>query len=156
MVYDGATRTVILFGGYGDPASSRTVMWAWNGTTWRKLRSGSPVGAGFGWQAAYDPASKQLLIFGAVGVLWPPPSWLWVWTGHSWRKLHTADSPPGRQFGSRRIVVPGGFSPSNVVRLDAVGSSRSPRPPSAIAVDLSRISAGASAALSCAAEVPWR
>jgi hypothetical protein len=100
MVYDAATRTVILFGGYGSPATNRTALWAWNGTTWRKLRSTSPIGAGFAWQAAYDPASKQLLIFGAGGDRYPPPDWLWVWTGHSWRKLHPAASPQGRELGS--------------------------------------------------------
>jgi hypothetical protein len=107
---------VILFGsGGGYAGSDMTSMWGWNGRTWRKLRSTSPIGAGFAWQAAYDPASKQLLIFGAGGDRYPPPDWLWVWTGHSWRKLHPTASPQGRELGSmiydrstRQLVLFGG------------------------------------------------
>jgi hypothetical protein len=112
MVYDTATRTVILFGVY-SPATHATEMWAWNGVTWRMLRSRSPFAANFARQAAYDPASRQLLAFG--GNQYPPPDWLWVWAAGRWHRLRPSSSPRGRQSGSmiydsatRQVVLFGG------------------------------------------------
>ena len=125
MAYDAATKTVILFGGYlGSNRGDAHDMWAWNGTTWRKLRSRFPFlfGSVFAWQAVYDPASKQLLALG--GNQYPPPSWLWVWTGRTWRQLHPAAPPRGREFGSmiydsgaRQVVLFGGFGWQSVFSL---------------------------------------
>jgi hypothetical protein len=52
------------------------------------------------------------------------------------------------------IVAPGGRWWISAIRLDAVGSISNPRPPSAIALQPSRISAGTSAAVSSAARGP--
>jgi hypothetical protein len=113
MVYDNATKTVILFGGIGKPGTWRNEMWAWNGKTWHELRSRAPRGTYFGWQVAYDPATSQLLAFGSN--IDPPVPLLWAWTGGRWRKLHPAASSHGRNLGamtydsgSRQVVLFGG------------------------------------------------
>jgi hypothetical protein len=94
LVYDYATRQMILFGGgqvggfYGDT-------WDWDGTKWIPM---SPTTSPLPREAAsmaFDGATDQLLLFGGVG----QNGWLgdtWVWDGTNWAQLHPANSPPLR------------------------------------------------------------
>jgi len=72
MVFDPATRQLLLFGGIslpsllspGVPAMSDT--WQWTGTTWQKLSLGAhPTGRGLA-TAAYAPGSERVVLFGGL------------------------------------------------------------------------------------------
>ena len=96
MAFDAATRTVVLFGGYG-PDSFFGDTWVWDGTakTWtRKFPATSPSARGT--TRTYDAATKQVVIFaGEDG----GPSFLddtWTWNGITWTQQFPATSPPKR------------------------------------------------------------
>ena len=100
MVYDAATKTVLLFAGWHGAYWDDT--WSWNGTTWTPLSPAASPGVDvFAWQAAYDPASHQVVAFGGDGGGGKPfLSGTWTWTGSNWSRLSPAASPPGRAYGT--------------------------------------------------------
>lgn len=90
IAYDPATRLVMLFGGQGlgkDAQFNDT--WAWNGTTWRRLDSGGPVGpfVGEGGQMAWDAARDQMILVTSAGTLTDGETWRWGGT-HWVRDTH--------------------------------------------------------------------
>jgi hypothetical protein len=85
FVFDAATGTGVLFGGF-DAVTRFTDTWTWNGFTWtRQNPATSPSDPTFGWMAAYDAVTGQVLLFGGQsghGSL----SDLWAWNGGSWQQ----------------------------------------------------------------------
>ncbi len=90
MVYDAATKQVILFGGYGygvqSPAATGTSTgstssangagpksitldqtWTWNGSTWTQAHPAKSPPALADVSLAYDASSRQVVLFGGYG-----------------------------------------------------------------------------------------
>jgi hypothetical protein len=103
VAYDPATRQVLLFGGTATPVPPTTQCcftgtalndtWAWNGSTWHEVESGSseaPVDGFMGW----DNASNEMVLVSASSPNPPPtladgngvptPLSTWVWSGTQW------------------------------------------------------------------------
>ena len=64
LAYYPGTHQLLLFGGYNGAYLDDT--WAWNGTTWTELNTGSSgaPSARYGPALAYDTASGQMVLFG--------------------------------------------------------------------------------------------
>jgi hypothetical protein len=116
LVYDAATRTVILFGGFGGGRLADT--WSWNGSSWTQLHPARSPGADtLAWQAAYDPASRQLVAYGG-DFGGPFGQATWTWNGRTWTRLHPPASPGPRGYGTMtydpalgRVLLFGGSTP---------------------------------------------
>jgi hypothetical protein len=100
MVYDPATQTTILFGGFNTDRLSDT--WSWDGTTWTQLSPPqSPGAVSTAWQAGYDSASQQLLLFGGDGSGgFSFKNATWAWGGTTWTRLQPTTRPGARAYGS--------------------------------------------------------
>jgi len=94
MAYDGATGTVVLFGGAASGCCLGDT-WTWDGTTWTKQHpAASPPGRTLA-AMAYDAATGTVVLFGGTsrhGILGDT----WTWDGTTWTEQHPATSPPGR------------------------------------------------------------
>jgi hypothetical protein len=66
MAYDTATRTIVLFGGFGPPPYGYlSDTWTWNGVGWvRQHPTASPLGRN-GMTVVYDGATRAVVLFGA-------------------------------------------------------------------------------------------
>lgn len=117
MVWDAATRQVVLFGGHTFDARANNLpladTWVWNGSGWRQVGGNHPP-ALLGWQAVYDAASRQLVLFhgGSSSAL----SQTWLWDGRGW-KQYSGSGPTARTLYSlaydpatRQVVLFGGTS----------------------------------------------
>jgi hypothetical protein len=100
MVFDAATGTVVLFGGFANGGSSFLGdTWVWDGKakTWtERFPSTSPSPRAT--TVAYDGATKQVMIFG--GGQGGGASFLadmWTWDGITWTQQSPASSPPARE-----------------------------------------------------------
>ena len=103
LIYDPATRQLLLFGGAGANGLYLGDTWTWNGRAWTQRRSGLGVGQGPAPRilasAAYDPATRQVVVFGGKnvnGLL----SDTWAWTpsptstGAFWQRIGGAHPTP--------------------------------------------------------------
>ena len=91
MVFDAATGTTLLFGGYNAAYLGDT--WSWNGSVWTKLAPTTSPPALRGATMVYDAATRNVVLFGGIG-----PSGLssttWTFDGTSWTKsLATGPTP---------------------------------------------------------------
>lgn len=71
MVYDPATRQLLLFGGainLGHLAGESNATWVWSGTTWKEMHPAKSPAARVEAPMAYDPATRQLLLFGGLSI----------------------------------------------------------------------------------------
>lgn len=94
FVFDAATGTGVLFGGF-DGVTSFTDTWTWSGFDWTQQNPAtSPSDPTFGWMAAYDAVSEQVLLFGGND------GQTWTWNGVTWTKQLFGPPPPGRGIGS--------------------------------------------------------
>lgn len=90
-MFDGATGTVLLFGGFGPNGTFLGDTWVWNGTIWREripATSPSPRNT----TLAYDAATKQVVLFGGSG----PDGLLadtWTWNGITWTQQFPRPHP---------------------------------------------------------------
>jgi hypothetical protein len=93
LVYDPASQSAILYGGFNNGRLSDT--WSWNGTTWTELSPAeSPGVVSPVWQAGYDPASGQLVLYGGDhGLAGPYTAKTWVWSGSTWTRLYRSRRP---------------------------------------------------------------
>ena len=83
MVYDAATHTTLLFGGYNGSYLADT--WSWNGSTWSKLSPAtSPVGLR-GASMVFDPITNNVVLFGGLSSTGPLAD-TWSWNGSTWVK----------------------------------------------------------------------
>ena len=138
MVYDAATKQVVLFGGYGYGVQSTTTStsstsstssvingtgtksvvlgqtWTWNGSTWTQAHPAKSPPPLFGGSTAYDTVTRQVVLFGGInnnGLIGNT----WIWNGSTWAQAHPAKSPPARMdasmaydASSRQVVLFGG------------------------------------------------
>lgn len=125
MVYDAATRQLLLFGGNtADEASFLGDTWTWNGATWTKLHPATSPSARHNADMVYDAADHQVILFGGYDGQYLGDTW--SWNGTNWTELHPAGSPAPRDTESlvydpatRTAVMFGGYDFS---RLDETWS----------------------------------
>jgi hypothetical protein len=89
MVYDAATRDVILFGGYDGHYLGDT--WSWNGTTWTRLSPAASPSRRDSESLAYDAQTQTAIMFGGFNDT--RLSDTWSWNGTTWTELSPAASP---------------------------------------------------------------
>src|SRR5579885_2595949 len=65
LVYDGNTRTLLLFGGAGYNNDLNDT-WSWDGNTWTQLHPATSPPARSEASIAYDAATKQVILFGGI------------------------------------------------------------------------------------------
>jgi hypothetical protein len=103
MAYDGATQSVVLFGGQGTGPGYLNDTWTWKGLWMQQHPSMSPP-ARYGAAEAYDPSTQSVILFGGVGDISTfqigDLSDTWIWNGATWIKQHPAISPPPRHGAS--------------------------------------------------------
>ncbi|MHB8290075.1 MAG: sialidase family protein [Acidimicrobiales bacterium] len=135
MVYDSATRVVVLFGGSPQPRPVPEQTWTWNGATWTEQHPAiSPPPPLFNPAIAYDAATKTVVLFYAGALLQPP--WrralpeTWSWNGTTWTEQHPAQSPPSRRSASmaydaatRQVVLFGGIDLCEVHQRRGCGAN---------------------------------
>jgi len=100
LAYDGATHSVVLFGGaipsqlYGDT-------WIWRGG-WLRLSPATSPPARIGAAIAYDAAAGNVVLFGGTTSNVPPGSTgttfndTWTWDGTTWTQQFPPVSPSAR------------------------------------------------------------
>ena len=84
MAYDGARRTVVVFGGYLDAASDET--WEWDGERWSRGPAAGPPAA-YDVEMAYDSARERHVVV--------VESETWEYDGAAWRSAGPAPGPVG-------------------------------------------------------------
>ena len=142
MVYDAATKQVILFGGYGygvqSPAATGTSTgstssangagpksitldqtWTWNGSTWTQAHPAKSPPALADVSLAYDASSRQVVLFGGRNAQNKVMAQTWTWNGSTWTQAHPVKSPPALadvslayDASSRQVVLFGGYGQS--------------------------------------------
>jgi hypothetical protein len=90
--YDPASKQLMLVGQvFGVIHNPRNEIWAWTGTSWRKLRFTSVPGDRTGGSMTYDSATRKTVLFGgtdnACSSCQRPfyATSTWVWNGRTWR-----------------------------------------------------------------------
>jgi hypothetical protein len=68
------------------PPGSRTQTWAWDGSAWHRIQTGSDPVAGVVVGLGWDPIRHRLLMFGG-GTSLSDPGRLWSWNGTGWIQL---------------------------------------------------------------------
>jgi hypothetical protein len=122
MAYDGASKQVILFGGYQNetPDGRLGDTWIWNGSDWQVASSAASPLAGPAY-AAFDEGANRIWLLTYDGAMWS-------WSGVGWTRQGTYPSVANRRFASMlfdgrlgKVVLYGGavVSPSgNTVKND--------------------------------------
>jgi len=114
MVYDAATKTVLLFAGWHGAYWDDT--WSWNGTTWTQLRPGTSPSGRDSFAFVYDPATRAVILFGGFRGTGYAPGDTWSWNGTNWAQLSPAAAPgvdvfawqAGYDPASHQVVLFGG------------------------------------------------
>jgi hypothetical protein len=118
MAYDGATDTVVLFGG-GGCCSSLNDTWTRNGTTWtQQTPATSPLDRYYG-AMAYDGLTGNVVLYGGCcGAVENYFGDTWTWNGTTWTQ-QSPPSPPARYLASMaydsasgNLVLFGGNDPA--------------------------------------------
>jgi hypothetical protein len=118
MVFDRATRQLLLFGGSARPGTEggfNAETWIWTGSTWRMLHPAGSPPARHNADIIYDSASHDVILFGGYDGSYLGDTW--AWNGTTWTPLAPADSPSPRDSeslvydrASRTAIMYGGFS----------------------------------------------
>ena len=103
MVYDSATRQLIVFGGQVGTGGIVSTTWTWNGTTWTELSPPTSPAARLAASMADDPAAGQLVLFGGLTVPSSVLSTTWV-LHHSTSGSTPKAYPPGLLVALRKAV----------------------------------------------------
>lgn len=135
MVYDAASRQIVLFGGSGAAASvEQTTVgaaaglladtWTWDGTRWTQHQVPGPP-ARQNASMVYDSATRTVVLFGGIGS-GGALSDTWTWNGKSWSR-HTTTGPSPRwdaamtdDPAAHDVVLFGGWSgePTSLMGID--------------------------------------
>jgi hypothetical protein len=96
MAYDGASKSVILFGGRQQEAEASFLhdTWIWNGATWAQIAStGTTSPTGGPAYAAFDEKTNKVWLLTLDGSMW-------IWSGTSWNRQGTFPSLANRRYAS--------------------------------------------------------
>lgn len=91
LVYDAATNSVILFGGFAGTYRNDT--WSWNGTTWTQLHPATSPSGRDSHDFVYDAATTKAIMFGGFRGTGYSPGDTWSWSGTNWTQLSPPTSP---------------------------------------------------------------
>jgi hypothetical protein len=119
IVYDAATRQLLLFGGKSlapsNPGGYQDDTWVWSGTTWRRLHPATSPSARHNANMVYDAATGDVILFGGYDGQYLGDTW--SWNGTTWTQLSPASSPSPRDSESlaydqatQTAIMFGGFS----------------------------------------------
>jgi len=113
MTYDGASQTVVLFGGheeFADRGEEMNDTWAWNGTVWKKRNPAVSPPPREGATMAYDAVSRTVVLFGGTsevcGVFSDDScaklndTWTWEGISRTWTQRLSPVSPAPRSDAS--------------------------------------------------------
>ena len=98
LVYDGATQTVLLFGGVGMDGLALGDIWVWDGHAWAQQHPAvSPQARGDA-SLTYDAQRHIVVLFGGATAnanehVTHSLNDTWTWNGRTWTQLHPAASP---------------------------------------------------------------
>lgn len=90
MIYDAATQSVLLFGGYDGHYLGDT--WSWDGTTWTQLSPATSPSPRDSESLVYDPATQTAIMYGGFSSSTGRLSDTWSWDGTTWTQLSPATS----------------------------------------------------------------
>lgn len=98
MVYDGARRNVMLFGGDHRIADGELDValgdtWTWDGANWTQHSPVTAPSARDEYAVAYDAARQQVVLFGGIDGSNNSPRDTWTWDGGAWTKPVPASTP---------------------------------------------------------------
>jgi hypothetical protein len=112
LVYDPATRKVVLFGGVTTNLTPLNDTWTWNGINWTQQFPKSSPAPRNGPALAYDPDLRAVVLFGgAVGACCSDSlNDTWTWNGVDWTEIYPATVPsarngPAMDYDSLRKVI---------------------------------------------------
>ena len=136
MAYDGATGTVVMFGGVvlgggvSTCGSSADDTWVWDGATrtWTQVTPAVSPPARANATMAYDKARRKVVLYGGSGVGGAQDTATWLWDGatRTWTAA-PADSTPGGalrlaamdyHLPSQKTVLFGGVRPGSTFTLN--------------------------------------
>ncbi len=113
LVYDAATKTVLLFAGWHGAYWDDT--WSWNGTTWTQLSPATSPSGRDSDALVYDAAAKQVILFGGFRGTGYTPGDTWSWNGTTWTQLSPPASP-GVDVFAWQATYDAGQRPGRAVR----------------------------------------
>jgi len=91
LVYDAATKTVVLFAGWHGSYLDDT--WSWDGTNWTQLNPANSPGGRDSDAFVYDAATGTAILFGGFRGTGYSPGDTWSWNGTNWTQLSPPTSP---------------------------------------------------------------
>jgi hypothetical protein len=91
MVFDAATGTTVLFGGFNGSELAET--WTWNGSVWTKLSPAVSPPALRGAAMVFDTATNNVVLFGGLSATGLSAD-TWTWDGTTWTKLAATGPSP--------------------------------------------------------------
>jgi hypothetical protein len=91
MVYDDATQSIVLFGGFGEPSGHPYQdTWTFNGV-WTKQQPLNVPTVVDAYGMAYDGANQTVVMTGGQRTSSTPSTW--VWNGTNWKKFTSVPFP---------------------------------------------------------------
>jgi hypothetical protein len=93
VAWDPAMREVLLFGGQASDQALLEDTWAWNGSSWREIRSaGLTPPASPMISMAYDEELRAMVLVES-DIHFEAPIQLWIWDGVLWRPRSVSGGP---------------------------------------------------------------
>jgi hypothetical protein len=132
MAYEDTTASVILFGGFGYNASTKSDeylsdTWSFSNGTWTKLDPISAPSARSGAAIAFDPEMGDLVLFGGIIGGKTLGSDTWTFNGTEWAQVTQpgGNGPSGRGFAqaaydphTHAVVLFGGYGTAQLVAFN--------------------------------------
>ena len=104
MIYDPASKKIILFGGNDHSDNIYSDTWEWNGKTWKKL-SDTGINPRATFKMIYSKNRNSILLFGGFDKdnIYGD---VWEWKNNAWQKLDVPEMPkmffPGVTYDTKR------------------------------------------------------
>jgi hypothetical protein len=93
VVYDNATGSVLLVGGYNNAFANQNDTWSFAGGQWSAVPGVSSLPPLRAPGMIYDPATSSVLLYGGMGNSGPLGG-TWSFANGTWTPLNPANSPP--------------------------------------------------------------
>jgi hypothetical protein len=114
MAYDAAREQALIFGGTTG-STDKNDLWAWDGTTWQVIDTGTGPSRRAGARMAFDEANGVMVLFGGASNNRPLDD-TWLWDGEQWRAFDGDHAPPARSHHAmaydrvrQKLVLFGGY-----------------------------------------------
>jgi Kelch motif len=93
VVYDNATRSVLLVGGYSGSYTNLNTTWSFSGGQWALVPTVSAIPPVRAPGLIYDPTTSSVLLYGGMGNVGPLGE-TWSFANGNWTQLFPTTSPP--------------------------------------------------------------